>query len=375
MLAEVPESTEKVWLGSDDEDLKRLLRDLQQVDLPEQPLKAWGRLQLLHRIKNCINAIELDHIKVLKRIEKGDPYGVANAADWLAQSMHMRPNAAYAKVCTACELEEFPALDQAVHAGEVSPEATTVILQTLRRVRRHLSDEDAVGVESEMLLAAREMDHAQLRAHGSKLFHLLDRQAHNEVLREERERRFFDLKRRVDGWFTCSGELDPEGGTFLQTALRAIAAEDKCTLPSDDGRTPGQARADALAELAEHRLACGDLPEHGQEKPHLTIVASAETLRGEEGLTGTSDRLGDAGLRRDSKAHRLRRDRPHRDGRGPRRRGDRRAAHGAWLPHHHGGAAQGPGPAGRRLHLVRPAPEGLQASSLGRLEPGRPDRP
>ncbi len=179
MLAEVPESTEKVWLGSDDEDLKRLLRDLQQVDLPEQPLKAWGRLQLLHRIKNCINAIELDHIKVLKRIEKGDPYGVANAADWLAQSMHMRPNAAYAKVCTACELEEFPALDQAVHAGEVSPEATIVILQSLRRVRRHLSDEDVVGVESEMLLAAREMDHAQLRAHGSKLFHLLDRQAHS----------------------------------------------------------------------------------------------------------------------------------------------------------------------------------------------------
>ncbi len=103
------------------------------------------------------------------------------------------------------------------------------------------------------------------------------------MLREERERRFFDLKRRVDGWFTCNGELDPEGGTFLQTALRAIAAEDKCTLPSDDGRTPGQARADALAELAEHRLACGDLPEHGQEKPHLTIVASAESLRGEKG--------------------------------------------------------------------------------------------
>ncbi len=283
MLAKVPESTEKVWLGSDDEDLKRLLRDLQQVDLPDQPLKAWGRLQLLHRIKNCISAIELDHIKVLKQIEKGDPYGVANAADWLAQSMHMRPNAAYAKVCTACELEEFPALDQAVHAGEVSPEATTVILQTLRRVRRHLSDEDAVGVESEMLLAAREMDHAQLRAHGSKLFHLLDQQAHNKVLRDERERRFFDLKRRVDGWFTCNGELDPEGGTFLQIALKAIAAEDKSILPSDDHRTPGQARADALAELAEHRLAVGDLPEHGQEKPHLTIVASAETLRGEEG--------------------------------------------------------------------------------------------
>ncbi len=283
MLAEVPESTEKVWLGPDDDDLTGLLRDLQQVRLPDHPLRAWGRLQILHRIKNCINAIELDHIKVLKRIEKGDPYGVDNAADWLAQSMHMRPNAAYAKVCTACELEEFPNLYREVHAGEVSPEATTVILQTLRRVRRHLPPEDVVWMEEEMLHAAQEMDHAQLRAHGSKLFHLLDRQAHNDVLCSERERRFFDLKRGVDGWFTCAGELDPEGGTFLQVALKAIVAADNRVLPSDDNRTPGQARADALAELAQHRLSFGDLPEHGQEKPHLTIVASAETLRGDAG--------------------------------------------------------------------------------------------
>ncbi len=299
MLAEVSASAEKVWLGSDDEDLRQLLRDLQQVHLPDHPRQAWARLQILNHIKNCINAIELDHIKVLKQIEKGDPYGVDNAADWLAQSMHLRPNAAYAKVCTACELEEFPNLYRRVHQGELSPEATTVILQTLRRVRRHLTPEHVDAMEKEMLHAAQEMDHAQLRAHGSRVFHLFNREAHNEVLYEERERRFFDLKRRVDGWFTCSGELDPEGGTFLQVALvpgvpakrslrsfagwKAIATEDKRTLPSDDHRIPGQVRADALVELAEHRLASGDLPQHGQEKPHLTIVASAETLRGEEG--------------------------------------------------------------------------------------------
>lgn len=219
MLAEVSASAEKVWLGSDDEDLQKLLRDLQQVRLPDHPRQAWARLQILNHIKNCINAIELDHIKVLKQIEKGDPYGVDNAADWLAQSMHLRPNAAYAKVCTACELEEFPNLYRRVHQGELSPEATTVILQTLRRVRRHLTPEHVDAMEKEMLHAAQEMDHAQLRAHGSRVFHLFNREAHNEVLYEERERRFFDLKRRVDGWFTCSGELDPEGGTFLQVAL------------------------------------------------------------------------------------------------------------------------------------------------------------
>ena len=279
MLAEVPERVEKVWSTDEDGDLRQLLRDLEQLHLPDRPLRAWGRLNLLHHIKNRLNAIELDHIRILKQMEEGDPHRVENATDWLADGLHMRPNAAYARVCTACELPEFPNLDQAAHAGVLTPEATTVILRAVQRARRHLSPEDAVSMEKEMLVASQEMDHAQLRAHGSSLFHFFDGAAHNQVLGHEREARFFDLKRRQDGWFTCEGELDPEGGTLLQTALRAIADDEK---GDDDSRTPGQSRADALTSLAEHRLAFGDLPEHGQEKPHMTIVVNAETLRGDE---------------------------------------------------------------------------------------------
>jgi hypothetical protein len=40
---------------------------------------------------------------------------------------------------------------------------------------------------------------------------------------------------------------------------------------------------DGLAEIARHRLDAGDLPQQGQEKPHLTIVVDADTLRGEPG--------------------------------------------------------------------------------------------
>lgn len=112
-----------------------------------------------------------------------------------------------------------------------------------------------------------------------QLFHLYNGSGCSDVMRQERERRFFDLKRRQNGWFSCEGNLDPEGGTLLETALGAIAGEQKC---EGDHRSPGQARADALSGLAEHRLAFGDLPEKGQEKPHLTIVVSAETLRGDE---------------------------------------------------------------------------------------------
>ena len=60
MLAEVPAHVEKAWLGDDDEDLKQLLEDLRWVRLPDDPRRAWARLQILEQVKNCVNALELD---------------------------------------------------------------------------------------------------------------------------------------------------------------------------------------------------------------------------------------------------------------------------------------------------------------------------
>lgn len=145
-------------------------------------------------------------------------------------------------------------------------------------------------------------------------------------MRQERERRFFDLKRRQNGWFSCEGNLDPEGGTLLETALGAIAGEQKC---EGDHRSPGQARADALSGLAEHRLAFGDLPEKGQEKPHLTIVVSAETLRGDEHSPAPQIDWGTPVSGETAKRDRLRRHRAYRGGRGPWGRDRGRSAHGA----------------------------------------------
>lgn len=184
-------------------------------------------------------------------------------------------------------------------------------------------------------------------------------------MRQERERRFFDLKRRQNGWFSCEGNLDPEGGTLLETALGAIAGEQKC---EGDHRSPGQARADALSGLAEHRLAFGDLPEKGQEKPHLTIVVSAETLRGDEHSPAPQIDWGTPVSGETAKRDRLRRHRAYRGGRGPWGRDRGRSAHGARLPDHDGGAAQGARAPGRGLHLVRQASEILYPPSLGGVE-------
>src|SRR5207245_8976045 len=85
--------------------------------------------------------------------------------------------------------------------------------------------------------------------------------------------RISDVK---DGLVHLEGRLDAEGGATLKTALDALMPPRKI----DDGRTPGQRRADAMVELARRPLDGSKLGTVGGQRPHLVITASAETLAG-----------------------------------------------------------------------------------------------
>ena len=65
----------------------------------------------------------------------------------------------------------------------------------------------------------------------------------------------------------------------MKTALQGLLGP----RPKNDERSPGQRRADALVELATRTLDSGQLPVRGGQRPHLTVTASLETLRGDPG--------------------------------------------------------------------------------------------
>ena len=73
--------------------------------------------------------------------------------------------------------------------------------------------------------------------------------------------------------------LDEEGATTLKTAMDGLLGPRR----QDDERTPAQRRADGLVGVARRLLDSGRLPSRGGEKPHLTVLASVETLLGEPG--------------------------------------------------------------------------------------------
>src|ERR1700736_215771 len=68
--------------------------------------------------------------------------------------------------------------------------------------------------------------------------------------------------------YRLDGQLDAEGGAYLQTALNALMGMPQ----AGDKRSAAQRRADALVELARQKLNSGELPQVGGQKPHLSLL-------------------------------------------------------------------------------------------------------
>ncbi len=101
-----------------------------------------------------------------------------------------------------------------------------------------------------------------------------------------RARRRLHASVSLGGMVRVDGDLDPESGETLLTALRAVLDTDARSRDRDDERTPAQRRADALGEICRQWLERGDRPVVAGERPHVTVTVSADALRG---AVGTSE--------------------------------------------------------------------------------------
>ena len=93
------------------------------------------------------------------------------------------------------------------------------------------------------------------------------------------ERRYLRLTKAFGGSYDLQGYLNPERRARLKTALDAVLGPRR----KGDLRRPGQRRLDGLDEVVTRVLDRGELPVRGGQRPHLTITATLETLRGDPG--------------------------------------------------------------------------------------------
>jgi hypothetical protein len=92
------------------------------------------------------------------------------------------------------------------------------------------------------------------------------------------ERRRLHVSATWGGMVRLDGELDPESGQTVITALGSLTEPQ--ALDPDDRHSPAQRRADALVETCRPHLDTTDRPRVGGEKPHLVVTVDLATLQG-----------------------------------------------------------------------------------------------
>src|SRR5690349_23211732 len=191
------------------------------------------------------------------------------AKTWLESFGRMTPNAASAWVKRARLLGELPALRAAALAG-------TVTIDHLRRVFDLVSRVGLVAaVPFDELLAdlAAAVVPADLQKACDYIAAHVDPDGPDPDPHGAFERRGLKLA-RVGGMIVLRGQLDPEAGAALLTALDAAMAPPR----GDDLRNPDQRRADALMTIIGQVLGAGGLPTVHGVRPHLGILITPETL-------------------------------------------------------------------------------------------------
>lgn len=91
------------------------------------------------------------------------------------------------------------------------------------------------------------------------------------------ERRGVSVNQTFDGMWMLSGDLDPESGHVVDTAIRVLA--DPANLDPNDVRTTRQRRADAVTEVCRFWLERSNTAvTSGGTKPHITVTVDYDHL-------------------------------------------------------------------------------------------------
>ncbi len=248
------------------------LASVPAADLPDPVLLE--QVEGLIAAKDRLDGLLAERLVALDRRDVTVTECGRSTRGWLIEEQRRAPGEAGQLLWAARRYGRHPVLASAVEAGEVSARHTRAILDTLDKLPATIeTDAEAILVE-----AARTLDPGQL----GRLTHelLIRTGAEDEAL--ARAQRQHDARRAsivttFDGMVHLDALLDPLAGQTLLTAVRALAQK---TGPEDE-RTPAQRSADALVELADHRLRCHHLPDTGGLPTQVMVTIDHATLAGQ----------------------------------------------------------------------------------------------
>jgi hypothetical protein len=240
-------------------------------------------------LQRAVELLEVERLRRLAEIDRRRLFerdGHLSAASWLASTFKVAWGTAREHLRIARALEEMPQTRQALDAGELSMSAVRVLVATRD------ADPSAFGrCEKELVQAARIHSMKDLQRVAAYWRQAVEREQSLEGDEKVRERRRLHASVSFLGMVRVDGDLDPETGETLLTALRTVLDAESRSGGGDD-RTPAQRRADALGEICRQWLDLAERPSVAGERPHVTVTVDADALQGALGETSELDHVG-----------------------------------------------------------------------------------
>jgi hypothetical protein len=130
--------------------------------------------------------------------------------------------------------------------------------------------------ESQLLAKAREYSVGKFRDFCDHARHAADPEGFARLEAQGVEARSLTLRTGEGGMVWVRGVLDREGGAVVRTALEPLAHR----TGKDDTRNLDRRLGDALVEGASRLLDGGSLPQRANQRPHIQVTTTFETLLG-----------------------------------------------------------------------------------------------
>src|SRR5207253_6882255 len=182
-------------------------------------------------------------------------------------------------VATARQLEKLPRTEEALARGEIGYQHAVAMARTAE----HVGAAEVRKAENRLLEAAEKMDPGQFAGVAMSFEHQVDAQSALIEANRAHQRRYLQIGEAINGLVRIEGQVTPDAGAIIRTAIEPYASPSK----SDD-RSAGQRLADALVEACR-RGGTGMVSANGGQangagpRPQLVITAVADTLAAIEG--------------------------------------------------------------------------------------------
>ena len=241
----------------------------------------------LAELERAARIIDAERARRLSEYERRGAFtadGFLSISAWLIARQRAAPFAAATQVRVARAMEGMPATAEAFSQGEVSGAAVSMLVAA-----REACPHGFAETEQTLVDAARTLSYAELR----RVLAYWRQAADLELAEQDEElafeRRHLHVSPTLAGMVRVDGDLDPETGQTLISALRAVMDAEARANGGPELRAPGQRRADALSELCRRWLDSNDRPTVAGERPHVVVRVDLASLQGRVGHSELDD--------------------------------------------------------------------------------------